>query len=77
MSGWKIRFHEFLAQWLRDKKHLPCDKVEYVDTEAEEWFDYSDAHGISCYLYIYWIDTDGKRQTFQFNGGIEELFSYG
>lgn len=74
MSGWEIRFHEFLAQWLRDKKHLPCDKVTGTETEKYEWWDYSDAHGISVEFVIYWVDEKGQNYTERFNGGIEELF---
>lgn len=74
MIDWQERFYAFIAEWLREAKHLPCAKVTYVEHEAEEWFDYSDAHGVSLNGHISWIDNDGGQHREYFNSGIEDLF---
>lgn len=77
MYEWRERFYEFMAEWLLEVKKLPCAKILYIASETEEWFDYSDAHGISFALCIDWVDFKGVKHTNHFDGGIEDILAYG
>lgn len=77
MDEWRNRFYEFMAEWMREVKKLPVAEITYVESETEEWFDYSDAHGISFSLAISWRDTSGHLHINHFDGGIEDILAYG
>jgi hypothetical protein len=75
-NDWTIRFREFIAEFLREVRNLPCKEVTWIDQEVEEWWDYSDAHGYHCYLEVYWTAYNGKEHVESIQGGIEDLLRH-
>jgi hypothetical protein len=75
---WSDRFNEFIADWMRQAKDLPCSKVTSVESNT-----YEQSGCPTCYsgfeydVDISWVDQDGKSRHDTFSGRLEDIISYG
>lgn len=78
MSEWQTRFNEFMADWMRKAKGLPCDKVTSVESSAYEYSYGCDTcgGGMDYEVDINWVDEEGNKRFNSFSGKLEDIIAY-
>jgi len=74
---WKDRFHEFLAEFLREEHEI--EDVVRVTSYYEESYNTGGCETCSYdvhEVHIYYVDSEDVRHEVQISARMEELFGY-
>lgn len=74
---WIDRFNEFMAEWMRKAKNLPCVAVISVESNAYEPGGCETCgSGLEYEVDITWVDENGNRKCNTFQGRLEDIIGY-
>lgn len=74
---WTDRFNEFMADWMRKAKNLPCSKVVSVESNTYEQSGCETCgSGYEYEVDIFWVDQQGNKRYSNFRGRLEDIIGY-
>lgn len=80
MSNWKSEMYERIAEYLREEKALDIVEVTSIDEDVSVRGPYGcdtcgPEYDTEFELYVYYIDSAGKRQSTYYDGGFFSLIN--